>query len=534
MGVSSYKRCGCRDPGTGKPLGQACPKLRRADGRTWSGTHGTWYGKAELPAAPDGTRLSLRQGGFGGYDEMAAWFKMALALLDVPEAGAEGHAARAEILGLIRESRRKGDQLPSRDDIARLHQAGVPLTSGSTGDYLLSWVKQHQQSGDLAATTLHGYARTIRVEFIPAFGNVPLLSLRPRHVTGWLAGIEAANQRLAAAHDSPDPEERRAVAGRVPTSLASRKRYLAVLKSALGEAASPERRLIPVNPAAGIRLGRGTRKTGRPRARLWTAGREQAWREELAARLKASGGTGSVAEFAAWRNTAARPGRVMVWTPAHLGRFLDAAEDDRLYALFCETGYCGFRRAETVGQEWTATDLGNATVLVEATIVEVGYEATPSDPKTHASEAHVHLDDVSVAALRAWRKQQAAERMTCGPDWPGTGKVFTQPDGHPYQPSFVSRRFERIAYGAGLPPISFRDLRHCAATIALAGGADITAVSRMLRHASIRITADIYTEVLPELAAEVASKVAAMVPRKNSGATGGPTTVPQGLPGRSR
>ena len=41
----------------------------------------------------------------------------------------------------------------------------------------------------------------------------------------------------------------------------------------------------------------------------------------------------------------------------------------------------------------------------------------------------------------------------------------------------------------------------------------MTAVSRMLRHASIQMTADIYTWVLPELAAATSAKVVKMVPR---------------------
>jgi integrase len=52
------------------------------------------------------------------------------------------------------------------------------------------------------------------------------------------------------------------------------------------------------------------------------------------------------------------------------------------------------------------------------------------------------------------------------------------------------------------------------AGVALAAGADIAVVSRLLRRSSIQITADNYAEVPPELAAEVAAKVVALVPRK--------------------
>jgi hypothetical protein len=77
------------------------------------------------------------------------------------------------------------------------------------------------------------------------------------------------------------------------------------------------------------------------------------------------------------------------------------------------------------------------------------------------------------------------------------------------------------------PPIRLHDLRHGAATLALAAGKDIKAVSAMLRHSSHKITGDIYASVLPELAAEVSGAVEAMVPRK---AAGGSPSGTGGLP----
>ena len=73
-----------------------------------------------------------------------------------------------------------------------------------------------------------------------------------------------------------------------------------------------------------------------------------------------------------------------------------------------------------------------------------------------------------------------------------------------------------------------QDVRHGAPTFALAAGKDIKAVSEMMRHTSVKITADIYSLVLPELAAEVSGAVASMIPRRGNGfpsRTGGLPTV---------
>ncbi|MHA5054641.1 tyrosine-type recombinase/integrase [Streptomyces sp. SD15] len=69
--------------------------------------------------------------------------------------------------------------------------------------------------------------------------------------------------------------------------------------------------------------------------------------------------------------------------------------------------------------------------------------------------------------------------------------------------------FEEI----GLPPIRLHDLRHGAATLAHAAGADLKDIQEMLGHSSITITADTYTSLLPETDLAIAEAAARIVPR---------------------
>jgi integrase len=116
--------------------------------------------------------------------------------------------------------------------------------------------------------------------------------------------------------------------------------------------------------------------------------------------------------------------------------------------------------------------------------------------------------------LKAWRKVQLAGRLSWGPAWQDSGRVFTREDGSPLRDASVSEHFEVLIRRAGLPPVRFHDLRHGAATMLLAAGQPIKVISVILGHSTSSFTADVYTSVGEELAESAAVAIAAFVPRK--------------------
>ena len=89
--------------------------------------------------------------------------------------------------------------------------------------------------------------------------------------------------------------------------------------------------------------------------------------------------------------------------------------------------------------------------------------------------------------------------------------MFTCLNGDPMAPDRLTRTFKQLAAPAGLPPIRLHDLRHGAASLALAAGVELKVVQEMLGHSSIVLTADTYTSVLPDVAHAAAEKVADLI-----------------------
>jgi hypothetical protein len=89
--------------------------------------------------------------------------------------------------------------------------------------------------------------------------------------------------------------------------------------------------------------------------------------------------------------------------------------------------------------------------------------------------------------------------------------VFTRPDGRLYHPNYFTKRLRYLIDRSGLPPVRLHDLRHGAASLAHTAGADLKTVQDQLGHASIVLTADTYTSVLPVAQHKAAEATARLV-----------------------
>ena len=83
--------------------------------------------------------------------------------------------------------------------------------------------------------------------------------------------------------------------------------------------------------------------------------------------------------------------------------------------------------------------------------------------------------------------------------------MFADPQGRPIFDSPVQRAFYALAEQAGLGHVRIHDLRHTAATLMLRADVNPKVVSERLGHATVSITLDTYSHVLPDLQREAAA-----------------------------
>jgi integrase len=204
---------------------------------------------------------------------------------------------------------------------------------------------------------------------------------------------------------------------------------------------------------------------------------------------------------------------VQVWEPDAVRVFLQRSAQHRLGPLFEVAVLTGLRRGEITGLRWSDVDLVARKITVRHNRVTVDGKVSEQSTKTRAGLRTVPLSDVAVASLLAWQLRQGTEAEAATDAWRGDGHVFTLEDGRPLDPAYVTRLFQQLRRGPGeeLPPLSFHGLRHCAASLMLASGADIAVVSKLMGHASIAITSDVYGHLVGTIAQQAVDGAANLI-----------------------
>jgi integrase len=178
----------------------------------------------------------------------------------------------------------------------------------------------------------------------------------------------------------------------------------------------------------------------------------------------------------------------------------EVARSDRLEALYFLAVTTGLRQGELLGLKWDDIDLEVGTLQVRRTLTTAKGGPVLSTPKTKSSRRTVKLSHTTLEVLRSHLERQLGEIDRAGSLWSENGLIFASEAGEPLDRRYITtHRFKPLLKRAKLPQIRFHDLRHTCATLLLSKNVNPKVVSEMLGHASIAITLDTYSHVLPNM-----------------------------------
>lgn len=186
-------------------------------------------------------------------------------------------------------------------------------------------------------------------------------------------------------------------------------------------------------------------------------------------------------------------------------RFLEMAEKSEWYPLLALALTTGMRPSEYLALKWSDIDWQRGTASVCRTIQVAGSQWAFDDAKRKRSRRIVKLQNFVLKALQELREKQEGEREGNGVSM--RELIFLSAAGLPLKQRTVKREFRKLLAAAGIRSVRLYDLRHTAATLAIAAGVSVKVISDQLGHASISFTLERYSHVLPSIQDEAAAKV---------------------------
>ncbi len=204
------------------------------------------------------------------------------------------------------------------------------------------------------------------------------------------------------------------------------------------------------------------------------------------------------------------------FTPDEANLFLETAASDKFYALFYLAIETGMRPSEILGLKWKDIDFEQRKLSVKRAVVEKkggGFDF--AELKTSRSRRSIPLSNSLIVILKDYRRNQLEERMKRGAKYQNLDSIFASEAGTPIMHrNLLRRHFKPILEKAGLPEIRLYDLRHTTATLLLSAGQNPKVVSERLGHASIVLTLDTYSHVLPTMQRDATDEMEAIFLRK--------------------
>jgi integrase len=179
-----------------------------------------------------------------------------------------------------------------------------------------------------------------------------------------------------------------------------------------------------------------------------------------------------------------------------------------VYCALTFAKQCGFLHL-SLALKWSDIDFEKPTATVQRVLIwRKGGGWYFSEPKTAKSRRTLPLPESLFIKLKTHKRQQSVAMLKLGQTYERNNFVFATDEGKPLRyGNLTKRHFHKILVKANLKGFRLYDLRHTTATLLLSEGINPKIVSERLGHASIVLTLDTYSHVLPDMQKEASSKL---------------------------
>lgn len=173
--------------------------------------------------------------------------------------------------------------------------------------------------------------------------------------------------------------------------------------------------------------------------------------------------------------------------------------------------FAGLREGECLGLSWDQVDFEARRITICQQLQKekkknAAYYIAPSTKS--GKPRQIEPPEIAFQYLRAERRRQAENRLAAGELWSNPENlVFTDRMGKHLAISTFYGRFKRIAASIGRPDARPHDLRHTAATVAIAAGADVKSVQDLLGHATASFTLNVYAHTSDQMRKDTAARM---------------------------
>lgn len=198
-------------------------------------------------------------------------------------------------------------------------------------------------------------------------------------------------------------------------------------------------------------------------------------------------------------------------TDEEIPLFLSAIEDSPMRNAYALCLFAGLREGECLGLSWKQVDFKRRRIVINQQLQKQkdGDREYYIAPSTKSSKPRtIEPPAIAFEYLKDEQIRQLENRFKAGRAWSNPDDlVFTDELGKHYAIFTFYNRFKKIAASIGRPDARPHDLRHTAATVAIASGADIKSVQDLLGHATASFTLNVYAHSTEKMMQDTAARV---------------------------